>query len=375
MYNAPSEVTLRGKLPDLFQMPDGRRLTRRDQWPAWRRELLEISVPLCFGQMPPEPEVFSLQHLYSNTWAVTCGTKRRTVTFTLELFRPEGAGPHPVVLTGDRSMGYMNDAVIKEALSRGYVCARFERTLAAPDDMNLDRSFGIYPIWPELDFGAVAAWAWMYHRAMDALELIDGADAARVGVSGQSRGGKTSLLAAATDERILFCQSNCSGAFGSGCFRITERQAEEDGRGENEDLRHFFGHEVPWDIRYWVGPGMEAYIGREQELPFDMHTVKALVAPRYLLETYSVDDLWCNPRGCRQTHAAAKEIFRFLGAEGHMAMVGRYGPHGMHFGDWCTFFDFMADAMAGRPFMKDNGGAYYGDLAPAFDWSAPEPEA
>lgn len=270
-------------------------------------------------------------------------------------------------------MGYMKDTVIQEANARGLACARFERTLAAPDDMDLSRDFGIYTIWPELDFGAVAAWAWMYHRAVDALELIDDADASKIAVTGQSRGGKTSLLAAATDERILFCQSNCSGAFGSGCFRITEHQPDGN-MGLNEDLLHFFAHDVPWDIRYWVGPGMEAYIGREQELPFDMHTIKSLIAPRYLLETWSVDDLWCNPRGCWQTHRAAKEVFRFLGAEGHMAFVGRYGPHGMPLGDWCTYFDFIADALAGRPFARDNGEAYYGSMAPACDWTAPARE-
>ena len=370
MYTKHSTVTLRGPLPDLFLQPDGTRMTKAVQWQAQREHLLENSVPLAFGHMPPKPDIFRLQHLYSNTWAVTVGTKAQTITFTLECFFPQGAGPHPVVLTGDRSMGYMNDTVIREALSRGLACARFERTLAAPDDMNLSRDFGIYNVWPELDFGALAAWAWMYHRAVDALELIGNADASKIAVTGQSRGGKTSLLAAATDERILFCQSNCSGAFGSGCFRITEHQLDED-RGLNEDLLHFFGHDVPWDIRYWVGPGMEAYIGREADLPFDMHTIKSLIAPRYLLETWSVDDLWCNPRGCWQTHLAAKELFRFLGVDGHMAFVGRYGPHGMPFGDWCTYFGFIADALADRPFARDNGETYYGSMAPAYGWTAP----
>ncbi len=370
MYTKPSTVTLRGPLPDLFLQPDGTRMTKAAQWPAQRAYLLENAVSLAFGHMPPKPEVFRLQHLYSNTWAVTVGTKAQTITFTLECYFPQGPGPHPVVLTGDRSMGYMNDAVIREALSRGLACARFERTLAAPDDMNQDRGFGIYPIWPELDFGAIAAWAWMYHRAMDALELIEEADASKVGVTGQSRGGKASLLAAATDERILFCQSNCSGSFGSGCFRLTEHQPGE-GQGLNEDLLHFFAHDVPWDIRYWVGPGMEAYIGREQELPFDMHTVKALVAPRFLLETISVDDLWGNPRGAWQTHRAAREMFRFLGAEGHMAFVGRYGPHGHPLGDWCTYYDFICDALMGRTFARNNGAFFYGGDASAFNWTAP----
>ena len=104
-----------------------------------------------------------------------------------------------------------------------------------------------------------------------------------------------------------------------------------------------------------------------------MHTVKALVAPRYLLETLSVDDLWANPRGCWQTHRAAKEIFRFLGAGDHLAFVGRYGPHAQTLGDFCTYFDFITDRLEGRPFARDNGRVFYGAMAPAHDWTAPEP--
>ena len=78
MYNEPSQVTLRGPLPDLFRMRDGSRMTKAAQWPEQRAYLLETSVPLGFGHMPPKPEVFRLQHLYSNTWAVTVGSRSGT---------------------------------------------------------------------------------------------------------------------------------------------------------------------------------------------------------------------------------------------------------------------------------------------------------
>ncbi len=50
-------------------------------------------------------------------------------------------------------------------------------------------------------------------------------------------------------------------------------------------------------------------------MPFDQHFLKALVAPRALLSTEGLGDLWSNPSGTWQTYLAAREVCRFLGAE------------------------------------------------------------
>ena len=41
---------------------------------------------------------------------------------------------------------------------RGYALAEFDRTQVAPDKN--DRSTGVYSLYPDYDWGALAAWAW-----------------------------------------------------------------------------------------------------------------------------------------------------------------------------------------------------------------------
>ncbi len=60
----------------------------------------------------------------------------------------------------------------------------------------------MFPLYPEHDWGAIAAWAWGYPLLIDAFERMDCIDASRVISTGHSRGGKAALCAAIYDERI-----------------------------------------------------------------------------------------------------------------------------------------------------------------------------
>ena len=108
-----------------------------------------------------------------------------------------------------------------------------------------------------------------------------------IAASGHSRGGKTVLLAGATDERIRYVNPNGSGTHGCGAFRFLQR--EEEGRfgdAMSEPLQYMFDN-----IPYWMGQGLRAYIGREGELPYDSHFLKALIMPRCLIETNGYEDM------------------------------------------------------------------------------------
>lgn len=93
---------------------------------------------------------------------------------------------------------------------------------------------------------------------------------------------------------------------------------------------------------YWFGHKLSSYVNRENELPFDQHYLKALIAPRALLTTEARDDLWANPIGTCRTHIAAKEVYKFLDAENKIAIWYRKGKHFHGIDDWRTFLDFMA---------------------------------
>ena len=362
-----SRDLIAGPLPSVF--PCGA------DFAANRRVLLEKTVDLCFGRTAPEPEVLKINSLGYNAWRIEAGTRSRTVSWELQLRIPFGEGKRPVLLTGDRTWGYMNDIVKQMFLSAGFIVAEFNRNLLAEDSGAADmRTRGLYPVYPEYDFGMLSAWAWGYRRCVDALLTMPEADPDCICIAGHSRGGKATLLTAALDERIAYTQSSGSGMFGCGCLRYTqvedpERKIQDH---HSETLGNMFGREVGYNISHWVGGGMEAYIGRENEIPFDFHFLKAAVAPRGLLETGSVDDVWANPRGSYQTFRAAREAYAAQGVPERIASSYRYGPHAHTVGDYQKFLDFITACREGKPFLDDNADAVFGCLPKLYDWSAPE---
>jgi hypothetical protein len=98
-------------------------------------------------------------------------------------------------------------------------------------------------------------------------------------------------------------------------------------------------------------------------LPFDQHCLVALVAPRPVLFSNAMKDLWANPEGQFLILQAADPVYRLLEAGGleadKMPEVGklvdsklgyyiRPGIHSMTKEDWKVFLDF-ADKHLGKP--------------------------
>ena len=352
---------IHGPLPPLF--PDGP--ITPEQWPARRQQLLDATVPLAFGGMPPKPDWLQVRVRFRNHYPILAGAGDKTVSFSLDLRLPQDVEKPPVLLCGDACFHTCNDAVIQLFLDHGFAVALFDRTELAEDNFSYARDLGVYPLFPELRFGAIAAWAWGYHRCVDALLELNLTDPDCICIAGHSRGGKATLLAGATDPRIAFTQTNESGLFGAGCFRYEQRECAEPQIHDDhsETLANMLGIGVPWDsIGFWYGPDMVPYQDREAELPFDLHFLKAAVAPRYLLETDSVDDTWSNPRGSYVTFRAAREAYRQLGCGDRIAAVLRQGPHAHSLEDFSTFLTFIESARAGKPFPLANADQIYGDL-------------
>jgi hypothetical protein len=125
-------------------------------------------------------------------------------------------------------------------------------------------------------------------------------------------------------------------------------------------------------IPYWYGPRLWDFVGKENELPFDQHSLKALVAPRALLSTEGLDDLWSNPSGTWQTYLAAREVYRFLNAEERIGVWFREGGHDHGQADWRAFLDFMEWQLWGKESECRFDWNPYPDMVPAFSWSRPE---
>ncbi|MBN8219106.1 MAG: hypothetical protein J0L75_20875 [Spirochaetes bacterium] len=352
--------------PDPFRMEDGRTVADPASWSRRRGEIIKL-LSLEYGELPPpaptDAEVLH-RHPVARYGNAVHHSLRLTAqgpkpfSFLADLYLPPGAGPFPAVVNGDACWRYLTDEIITEVIARGYALAAFNRLEFAADNGRSDRASGIYPLYPDLDFGALAAWAWGYHRVIDHLvsrpEILPG----QVALTGHSRGGKCVLLAGALDERIALTNPNNSGCGGAGSFKW---QAEK-----CETLA-----DILKAIPYWFSPRLREYIGREKELPFDQHFLKALIAPRALLTTEALGDLWANPEGTLQTHRAAREVWRFLGAENAVAVSFREGEHAHKIADWRTLLDFADHRFRGAPAPRGLGAHPFGELPRPWSWKTP----
>jgi dienelactone hydrolase len=362
--------TAKPELPNLFHFENGDVVRSKEDWARRRCELRDLIVDIEYGGMPPVPSGVTGQPLHTTSipqFGDASYTQYRIMNddhpsfhFRLDLLVPKVEGPLPVVLNGDGCWGirFITEEVTREILKRGFALAQFSRTAIVPDIYNSDRDTGLYCAYPDLEFGAIAAWAWGYHRCIDFLSTLDSINSDQIAAIGHSRGGKTALLAGATDERIALTSPNGSGSGGAGCFRC---------QGPDSEALADSMKMIP----YWYGPKFGEYIGRENELPFDQHFLKALIAPRAYLSTEGLGDLWSNPSGTWQSHQAAREAYKFLDAESQIGIWYREGEHDHGASDWHAFLEFMDWRFGGKEPDCQFEQNPYPEMPKAYTWSSP----
>jgi len=365
--------TLLSPLPDLFQLESGARVAGEADWAARRAELWRYAVDMQYGGMPPEPEFLEVEPLYrsdrGDSYRIHTGRRAHPITFLMQVIWPGKRGRYPIVVDGDGCFPYVYlDEALDVYREAGVALVRFNRTELAHDIKEEKHEDGLYAVYPGMTFGALAAWAWGYHRCTDAVLQLGCADERMIAYTGHSRGGKTALLAGATDTRATVVNPNGSGAGGAGCYRIhAETLCEDDEVRRSERLADLLRN-----FPFWFGPEMQPYAEREEDLPFDEHFLKALVAPRVLLDTEALSDAWANPVGTYMTHRAAGEVWRFLGAEDRLLIHYRDGYHYHKPEDMAVLCNVMHHFLDGTPFDGTINGTPFDDIPPVHTWRCPE---
>lgn len=384
----------RRELPDPLVMFDGQRVATPDDWRQKRRpELRKLFEFYMYGRAPAAPN--NLQAKLERTDAGYFGGKATKKEVSIS-FGPSGTpeihllvvvpnqrARRPAVFVGtnfhgnhtlvddrqvalptawvpDRTPGAVDHRAtdagrgtevnvwnLEASIDRGYAVATFycgDVDLDKPDFADgVHRSYhkpGQTEPGPH-EWGTIAAWAWGISRAVDYLVTDPDIDATRIAVVGHSRLGKTALLAAAMDERIAMAiplQAGCGGT------------APSRGRvGESvKQINDRFPH--------WFCGTFKEFNGQVERLPFDQHSLVALVAPRPVLFANAVEDEWANPAGQFEVLKAADPVYRLLDVDGlggadempqPNKMVGarlgyfiRPGKHSMSLEDWQVFWDF-----------------------------------
>ncbi|MFQ9872408.1 MAG: hypothetical protein ACLRVT_05185 [Oscillospiraceae bacterium] len=376
------------ELPDPFLKPDGSRVCSPEEWDTQREYLKEMLATYMYGHMPPNPgnttgEVRSCEEIHDGRAIreivhIECGPEH-AIQFDVVVVRPNKPGKFPVFTWNHFKEMTPSPAEYEAVCQRDYAIAYFDKEQLAPDNSNF--ATGIAPkAYPDYDWRAIAVWAWGHSRIIDYLETTDYADMSKIISTGHSRGGKTAMCAAIYDDRIAACASSGSGCGGAGCYRFLGGRFGE-GVGPCETLGSML---EPFRFWYWFVDSLADYghhgefsiIKDEPRLPFDLHFLKALIAPRPLITTDGLDDIWANPFGTQVTWRAAEEVYRFLGAPRKNAMHYREGGHKYRKSDWLVVLDFMDKMLLG----KDVAGTYatvdetleypYPHLH--FDWRAPQ---
>ncbi len=312
-------------------------------------------------------------------WSVQIGAAEEDIRFSMVLILPPGDGPKPVIVT----QNFCGNALAFEGVAgvagprfgppkecqneamKPVVTAIFGNAIITPPwDMILPRGYGVVSIYagdvvpddaatapvqlakltppatpPEQRTGAIAAWAYTYLAAAEALSADPRIASRRIALWGHSRNGKAALLAAAMDPRpaaVIALQSGTAGA---------SLDRDEIGEGIAEITKSF---------PHWFSPHFATFGGRQSALPVDQHQLLALIAPRPVLIAAARRDGWADPQGALLAVRGASPVYELAGRPAFaqarldswnsalpLAYYIRPGPHGVRRSDWAMALDFL----------------------------------
>lgn len=319
----------RALLPDLLgstpESPD-ETIQNAQQWRARRPKNLALLHHWMLGSVPPAPsdiEAVILEErpesgALSRRVQLRFGPEKKA-KLSLELLIPEGPGPFPVFMTQTNHRAW---ALI--ALRRGYLACVYAGCDADDDtDSFLDA-------YPGHDWSKLCRRAWAASRCVDYLQKVPEAAIDQIAVTGHSRNGKMSLMAAAMDERIALVISSSSGAGGS----LSARYYNELHFGEGiENITRRFPD--------WFHPRWRFFVGREHKLPVDLHDLVSMSAPRPCLLSIAVNDGVEASWAMEKTYLAVKPVYALHGAADRLRILWRPGGHETwptvieRYLDWC----------------------------------------
>jgi cephalosporin-C deacetylase-like acetyl esterase len=331
-------------LPDPLVLDEGGKnipITTMAQWKEkreWMKRQLEYYIT---GTYPPEPGDLKVKILSEKKYEETIirlvelsfGPENKA-KLTVELMIPPGKGPFPVFLT---QWTHREWAMI--AVRRGYIGCVY----AGADGKDDTEKYS--EIWAgQYDFTRLMRRSFGAYRAIDYLYTLPIVDKGKIGLTGHSRNGKLSLMAAAFDERITAVIPSSGGTGSEVPWRYCSQKYDI------EDIALLACAQPSW-----LHPRLRFFIGRENKLPVDQNLFMALIAPRGLMLSTALTEGASNIWGIEEAYHSAKKVYKFLGAEDNIAIRARYGEHSVcarDMEDYIDFFDYIFKRSNDKPGNK-----------------------
>ncbi len=259
------------------------------------------------------------------------------VKLTLEIFTPPGNGPFPVFMTQWNHRGWAQVAV-----RRGYIGLVY----AGADEK--DDTYDYLALYPQHDWSTLMTRAWGAHRVVDYLYTLTDVDRSRIAITGHSRNGKQSLLAAAFDPRIKAVITSSGGTAGEFPYRYTDE------RSPNESIEYLYSRRT-----HWAHPRIRFYAGREHKLPIDQTSLMALIAPNALLLSSSLRDAGGgDPWAVEQAYQSLRPVYGFLDVPEKLGLRLRDGQHPVEARDLESYIDWL-DIQFGRKDLPWDNKLFY----------------
>ncbi len=391
------ELPVRKQMPDVLTMNDGTKVTTLEQWKKRREEIKRTLEYYATGQIPPAPgnvkgvevcsETVSQGQVKYRLVHLTFGPEEK-LGLNIGIFTPNEGGPFPAIILQAGTppgatplprlpqgpnqgrgknvlvlVGPEPPADLKNqkqdpvpisnaeklvrwfggALQRGYAVVLYNPNDCAEDTTlrNLDGSWAFrntrfFPAYPNYDWGILAAWAWGASRVADYLEKDPAIDTKILTITGASRNGKSSMIAAAFDERLIGAPV-VTGGGGMGAYRFLGPR-----RSETLDIM---------ETKYpnWFSPNLHQFRGHVDKLPFDQHWFLALCAPRPFIALEGITDRISLPEAVRQSILGAQPAYELYNAGDRLGV--NFANHGHAFTeeDWTAMLDFVDKHMRNKP--------------------------
>ena len=329
------------KLPDLFESFDGTRISKKSDWRCRRAELKKAVEKYLHGTKPGAPDTVT-GTVTATAINVHVEHMGKSADFSVTVSLPAGAsGPVPVVIglggvggagVGDADFG----GIIKE---EGVATANYNHNAISSESSASGEFVDLYGG----DASAQVGWAWGISRVIDVLVAEKAAgrndiiDPTAVGVTGCSRNGKGAFTVGAFDERIALGIPQESGTGGVSALRVVNTSPSGP-NGMNAESISAAGTAGP----RWFGKVFDAYKGKVDTMPTDMHALVAMYAPRGLLvlDNSRIGEL-CST--CEHAASVAGgHVFTALGVEKNIEYHGG-NPGDPH--NHCSFYVSQADPL------------------------------
>ena len=341
------------KVPPLLRQGEGRR-----EWESRRKELVRTVAATEYGCRPDMDYTLSWKLLSRDKMPeikagrlitdITVTTQLGSYSFPLYTFLPESEKKVPATLLICSQQRVLRPQKLPEGLSLADLPGLFAKMnvvmdgpmdLSGPSralDLAVDMDNGHWPVpmmmernhavsgfyamdaQPDTgtfaeglatifgttkerkthEWGVLAVWSFAASCALEYLLTLPEIDSSAIGITGHSRCGKAALWAGACDERFAWVMPNNSGCCGAAQLRGKH--------GENMTSINMM-------MPYWFAPAFGKYVERLEELPFDQHTVLALVAPRLLHVASGSTDFWADPMGEHHATVLAAEVYELYG--------------------------------------------------------------